>query len=93
MFDLVLLIVGTAALISLIFNIVIISKFNNLKKDLEEIDEFVDYMNYRVDPLRFNFLLLLRDRLIEEEQYEEVSRINKILDSEFESGASLKDLI
>lgn len=93
MFDLVLLIVGTAALISLIFNIVIISKFNNLKKDLEEIDEFVDYINYRVDPLRFNFLLLLRDRLIEEEQYEEVSRINKILDSEFESGASLKDLI
>lgn len=93
MFDLVLLIVGTVALISLIFNIVIISKFNNLKKDLKEIDEFVDYMNYRVDPLRFNFLLLLRDRLIKEEQYEEVSRINKILDSEFESGVSLKDLI
>lgn len=73
--------------------VVLDRRIKKLIKRCKELEEELDYELYRMDPIRFNFLMMLRDSLIKSENYEEVARINEILRLEFDSDTTLKDLL
>lgn len=54
-----------------------------IKKEREELREQIDYESYRIDAVRLNFLIALKCKLIQDEQYEAIEVINEILQNEF----------
>ena len=56
--------------------VILLLRVKNLKNHLL-------YINYRIDSVRLNYLLGLRNNLIATERYEDVDYINSLIEDEF----------
>lgn len=52
-------------------------------KERKELEERIDYESYRIDAVRLNFLIALKCKLIQDEQYEAIEVIDELLQNEF----------
>lgn len=51
------------------------------------------YINYRIDPIRFDFLCRLRSVLIDQERFEEVECVDEMIKEEFGEIDNISDLV
>lgn len=69
---------------ALCFVCVIVSKWHRRMEDkLNEVKEYTRRVSRREDLVYMNQLYWLKDMLIKEERYEEVDRINKCIEDEY----------
>lgn len=66
------------------FILIMVSKWHRRMEDkLDEIREYTRRVSDRNDVVYINQLQWLKDKLIEEERYEEADKINKCIENEF----------
>ncbi|WP_278423754.1 hypothetical protein [Bacteroides clarus] len=69
---------------SVCFICIMVSRWHRRMEDkLNEVKEYTRRVSRREDLVYMNQLYWLKDRLIEEERYEEADRINKCIEAEF----------
>ncbi|WP_233514940.1 hypothetical protein [Bacteroides sp. OM08-17BH] len=69
---------------ALCFLCIIVSKWHSRMDDkLNEVKEYTRRVSRREDLVYMNQLYWFKDKLIEEEMYEEVDRINKCIEDEY----------
>ena len=70
--------------IALGFILIMVSKWHRRMEDkMDEIKEYISWISDRNDVVYMNQLNWLKNKLIEEERYEEADKINKCIESEF----------